>query len=144
MRVTTNKTVVTSRDKRRRRIESKFAAPDQKTTLSHQATECPDRMEVIYRDNVFSRWLVLTPREWNLHQGYFVAIPVTVDRTHVDPFEYPFFLDRQNQIALCSQPKSIKLEPPYISLGRLTRADHEAVSRLMIKILCDAEIANSL
>jgi hypothetical protein len=129
--------------RRHKNILSRYSAPDKQSAKTTE-THCPDRMDVIFRDNPFNRLLVLTPLAFNMHHGFFVALPVTIERTKLDPFEYQFVLDRQTQIALCDQPHSIKLNPPYICIGKLSKTDHESVSRLMIKILCAPSIGNSL
>jgi hypothetical protein len=101
-------------------------------------------MEVVFRENPMHRWLCLTPKEWNQHVGYWVGIPVTLEKTKIDPFEYQFVLDRVSQIALCSQPRSMTIKSPYLSMGKLSRADHVQISKVMAKILFDPSIADTL
>jgi mRNA-degrading endonuclease toxin of MazEF toxin-antitoxin module len=135
----------TSREKKEKRKAwgSKYSASENKISNPEQVN-IPDRMEIVWRENPLNRWLVLTPKNWNMHVGYFVAIPVTIERTKLDPFEYNFILDKVSMIALCSQPQSIALDPPYMSFGKLSHKDHAQISTTMAKILFDPQLADTL
>jgi mRNA-degrading endonuclease toxin of MazEF toxin-antitoxin module len=135
----------TSREKQEKKKVwgSKYSADTDKVSKS-DSVDVPDRMEVVFRENPMHRWLCLTPKEWNQHVGYCVGIPVTLEKTKIDPFEYQFVLDRVSQIALCSQPRSMPIKSPYFSMGKLSRADHVQISKVMAKILFDPSIADTL
>jgi mRNA-degrading endonuclease toxin of MazEF toxin-antitoxin module len=139
------KTKPTIREKKEKRKAwgAKYSAAENKVTKPEQV-DCPDRMEIVFRDNPLNRWLCLTPKAWNMHVGYFVAVPVTVERTKLDPFEYNFLLDKVSQIALCAQPQSLPIKPPYLSMGKLSRGDHAQISKTMAKLLFDPSIGDSL
>jgi hypothetical protein len=139
------KTKQTSREKNelKKKWGTKYSVEDDKVILS-DSIDVPERMMVVFKTNPFERWLCLTPKEWNKAMGFFVAIPVTIERTKQDPFEYQFVLDRVTQIALCSQPRSIKLSPPYLALGKLSRTDHVQISKIISKIIFDPSIGDIL
>ena len=139
------KTTPTSREKQEKKKQwgSRYSTEDDKVVLS-ESVDVPDRMMIVFRDNPFNRWLCLTPKEWNKHVGYWIGLPVTIERTKLDPFEYQFVLDRVTQIALCSQPRSLPLNPPYLTLGRLSRTDHVQISKIIGKILFDPLIGDNL
>lgn len=144
MRVNLKSTPTNRERKQKKKVwGSKYSASENKVSQPEQ-TDCPDRMEIVFRENPLDRWLCLTPKEWNLHVGYFVAVPVTVEKTKLDPFEYNFVLDKVSQIALCAQPQSIQLQPPYLSFGKLSRTDHAHISKTIAKLLFDPSIADTL
>jgi len=120
----------------------KYQAPKEPVTQPSKV-EVPDRMEIVFKDTALNRWLVLTPKEWNEHHCMMICLPVTIEKSHFDPFEYGFVLDRLNMIAL-PQPRTIELKPPYVSIGKLTRYDHEIITRLITKLIGEPSIANTI
>jgi len=138
-RINVNKrpSVRTRRDQGSKAV--KFQAPKEPVTQPVKV-EVPDRMEVIFKDQALNRWLVLTPKEWNEHHCMMICLPVTIEKTHLDPFEYSFVLGRLSMIALL-QPRTIALKPPYVAIGRLTRYDHQLISRQLFKLIGDPTIA---
>lgn len=135
--------VKTSRDVRGGFKPSKFAAPNEKNAMPG-SIKCPGRMELFFKSDPLDRWLCLTPKEWNEHHGYYMAIPVTIERSKDDPFEYHFVYDRQSMIGLCHQIHSLPIDSPYMSLGFLTRIDHEQISRLIIKIIGEPSLSSKI
>jgi mRNA-degrading endonuclease toxin of MazEF toxin-antitoxin module len=135
----------TNREKKEKRKVwgSKYSAAENKISNPEQV-DCPDRMEIVWRENPLNRWLCLTPKAWNEHVGYFIAVPVTVERTKLDPFEYNFVLDKVSMIALCSQIQSLPLNPPYMSFGKLSQKDHVQISTTIAKLIFDPVIADTL
>jgi hypothetical protein len=139
------KTSPTSRERSEKKKVwgTKYQAENDKV-IKPDSVDVPDRMELVFRDNPLNRWICLTPKEWNQHVGYWVGIPVALEHTKLDPFEYQFVFDRVNQIALCSQPKAMPIKSPYLSMGKLSRQDHVGISKTMAKILFDPSIADTL
>jgi hypothetical protein len=141
MRIDPTSRIKTSRESKKKPI-SKTSAPNEKSSTTQQI-EVPDRMHIIFRDNPANRWLVLTPKEYNAHHSHFVALPVTLEKSHLCPFEYQFVLDRVSMIAL-AQPRTILLTPPYVAMGRLSRIDHEQISKIIFKLIGEPNLAINL
>lgn len=123
--------------------DRKYQAAAERATAA-ELIEVPDRMDLIFIEIPYIRYIVLTPKELNAHQQYFTVIPVTIERTTGHPFEYPFIIDRLNQIALCDQIQTLELKGQFHKIGKLSRDDHNEISRKILKIIGDPRLADRI
>lgn len=133
------KNKATTRDGKKQ--DPRYQAPEKKVFTPTQL-DVPDRMHILFKSAPDERWLVLTPKEYNKHVGYFIAVPVTIEKTRLNPYEYSFVFERQTLRALCDQPQSIKLAPPYMTYGRLSKQDHVCVTKLLLKVIGESSLAS--